>query len=395
MAQAAAVPATLVRSMLATFDTLRRGGDPLELELAASELFATLQPDGWRAESPHDEVLSEILTALAAARSRTALLTLRALAASSRGAAAERATSLADELVHGGCADDPLAALLGRARPQRALRVSDEVDDDVGVLVIEWHHPAGRAPETTLVAVDNTLGGLAVSATVGPRLEVAMEALAGLGAEMTGREVAPDLACGELLEAVERTSMTIGAPTSDDYRRMRSLLRARLDGHEPAAPGGERPSEAERDAMVEAFLASDEASGVRSEYLPVVAAAFAWFACDYVSGTPWRFSPGMVEVFCCDWAPRKLTGEREAFEAIPATLAAWIRFCGRRRGIPVERAEAAVGEIAAHREAMLAACDDPRAWSPAKALFAELLGDGVDPRPPRRERRAKKPRRRR
>ena len=103
----------------------------------------------------------------------------------------------------------------------------------------------------------------------------------------------------------------------------------------------------------------------------------------------------MVEVFCCDWAPRKLAGEREVFEAIPAALAAWIRFCGRRRGIPGERAEAAVGEIAAHRDAMLAACDDPRVWGPAKALFAELLGDGVDPRPPRRERRAKKPRRRR
>ena len=33
------------------------------------------------------------------------------------------------------------------------------------------------------------------------------------------------------------------------------------------------------------------------------------FSLDYVEGTPLRFSPVMVELFCCDWAPRKIAGD--------------------------------------------------------------------------------------
>jgi hypothetical protein len=58
-----------------------------------------------------------------------------------------------------------------------------------------------------------------------------------------------------------------------------------------------------------------------------------WFSLDFVEGTPLRFSPAMVDVFCSDWAARKVC-RAEIFAIFPEVPMAGIDFVGQRRGPP-------------------------------------------------------------
>lgn len=95
-------------------------------------------------------------------------------------------------------------------------------------------------------------------------------------------------------------------------------------------------------------------------------------------GTPLRFSPVMVEIFCCDWSPRKIAGDNETFSLLPDVLRAWIRFVGRRRRIPEARVDEAIAAVDKHAPEMLDAADDPEAWGPAKAMVQAMERRGID-----------------
>jgi hypothetical protein len=92
------------------------------------------------------------------------------------------------------------------------------------------------------------------------------------------------------------------------------------------------------------------------------------FSFDYVGGTPLRFSPVMAEIFCLDWAPRKIAVDGEAFTILPDVLAAWIRFAGRRRGIPEEAIRESVEAAYDYAPEMIDVASDPASWGPAKTI---------------------------
>ena len=58
------------------------------------------------------------------------------------------------------------------------------------------------------------------------------------------------------------------------------------------------------------------------------------FAVDYVDGRPLRWSPVVVELFMADWFPRAVLIDRATVATLPVALDAWVRFAGRKRGLP-------------------------------------------------------------
>ncbi len=86
----------------------------------------------------------------------------------------------------------------------------------------------------------------------------------------------------------------------------------------------------------------------------------------------------MVEIFCLDWAPRKIAGDGDAFTLLPDVLAAWIRFVGRRRGIPEESVKASVEAAYGYAPEMIELSQDPQNWGPAKTMVLAIQQRGID-----------------
>src|SRR5207302_9888791 len=94
-------------------------------------------------------------------------------------------------------------------------------------------------------------------------------------------------------------------------------------------------SRAQRDALRDEFLSSPEGRGFKPDGNEAYTACLAIdFCADYVDGRPLRWSPVVVELFMAGWAPRKVLADSDLLAALPAALDAWIRFAGRKRGIP-------------------------------------------------------------
>ena len=136
-------------------------------------------------------------------------------------------------------------------------------------------------------------------------------------------------------------------PTNEDFDDLRALVMARLA---KLPPGGVVPeasgvSEDERDRSWPSSSSRTRPSGCEGSRLRITRTtpSSIWLTrsspslLDYVLGTPLRFSPVMVEIFCLDWAPARSPSTATALTLLPDVLAAWIRFVGRRRGIPRRR----------------------------------------------------------
>ena len=102
------------------------------------------------------------------------------------------------------------------------------------------------------------------------------------------------------------------------------------------------------------------------------------FALDCVVGTPLRFSAIMVEVFCLDRAPRRIAMDGNALTLLPDVLTAWIRFAGRRRGIPQPSIQAAVDAAYELAPEMIELSQDPDEWDLAKTVELAIRQRGID-----------------
>jgi hypothetical protein len=85
-----------------------------------------------------------------------------------------------------------------------------------------------------------------------------------------------------------------------------------------------------------------------------------------------------VEMFCLDWAPRKIAADVEAFTLLPDVLAAWIRFVGRRRCIPDESITVGVQAAYDYAPEMIELSEDPETWGPAKTMSLAIQQRGID-----------------
>jgi hypothetical protein len=378
----AAIFAQLLRSA--------RGELPADADPLTAELFAS---HAWRAfQQPnlvgHDGLMvlgGGFIDHAAADGSAEARRVLRALAAVAPAPYGPRAAAAAARL--DAVADPAWAgALDAGVVPDEAWMSYDPVDDDgVSVLV---GFGGGSGNHTVGVYIDHNLGGIAKDAFVVP------QSVPTVLAKLRGHDDRVELRPIDLAEAAARwraafdmTDMTWEPPLSEDLRNLRALIVARL-GALPA--GGSVPASApitdeEQDRLIGDFVASDDAvelvsSGrVARDDVELLAAAIVDYGTNYVEGTPLRFSPVMVECFCCDWAPRKLGVDAETFEKLPDVLRAWIRFAGGRRGIPAAAISLAVRAVDKYADEMLDAAANPGRWGPAKSIVHALLSRGIDP----------------
>jgi hypothetical protein len=186
--------------------------------------------------------------------------------------------------------------------------------------------------------------------------------------------------------------MILDPPVDEDVESLRALVLHRLEmlpssdtGMDDDASGWDEDA---RELLLDHFMDSSAAGllwsadgDVGEEQQATVAylaSQIISFSLDYVLGTPLRFSPVMAEIFCLDWAPRKIAADEDAFELLPDVLAAWVRFAGHRRGIPDEAIDETVTAVYAHAPEMIDQCDDPDTWGPAKTMLLATQDRGID-----------------
>lgn len=362
---------------------------PLAVEMWASQLWS-IWHGATLVDMDAEAVFAGGLIAYAAERATpAAMVMLRSLATVAPEPYRAKARRAADRLAAAGVAEPAWAEVVGRAAAVDSWFSHETVDDDGVCVIVGFDGPAGA--ETVGVYVDHNLGAMAKDVFAVP---------AGIDEVLTRLRANPDAEGVEyrpvpLAEAAARwrdafamTDMTREAPVDEDLLHLRSLVLARL-ATMPA--GGEVPEppavdEVERERLLADFLESDETVGLWGidaedeveETVGDLAAQVMTFSFDYVRGTPLRFSPVMVEMFCLDWAPRKIAADEDAFTLLPDVLAAWIRFAGRHRGIP----EVSIGEAveAAYEYApeMIELSQDPSTWGPAKIMALAINDRGID-----------------
>jgi hypothetical protein len=319
-----------------------------------------------------------------------ALMVLRALGAIAPASYGQRARRAADRLVAEGLRERRWAAVVGTWEPTAAWLSYDPADDD-GVNVLVGFHGA-QTTSTVGVYVDHNLGAMAKDAFVVPAgidqvLAELQKSHAG-DDEPSYREITLEEAAARWRQALAMTDMYLDPPSSEDIDHLRALVMARLA---TLPHGGEVPSsvqigEDDRDSLLSEFLDSDETVGLwgtggdddEDETVEQLSHQILTFALDYVVGTPLRFSPVMVEMFCLDWAPRKIAMDGDAFTLLPDVLAAWIRFAGRRRGLPESSIRKAVEAVYEYAPEMIELSQDPEVWGPAKIMALAIQQRGVD-----------------
>ncbi len=319
-----------------------------------------------------------------------ALIVLRALSAVAPDPYGPRARREAERLAVRGTPERSWAPGLGTERPTSAWVSFDPIDDD-GVSVMVGFDGPGN--ETTIgVYVDHNLGGIAKDVFAVPAgiAEVLAELRQNHNepGDPEYKEISLKEAATRWRIALEMTEQTFDPPTTEDFDHFRALVLARLatlpvGGKVPQTPS---PNDEERDELLAEFLESDEVVGLTgvgdgdSEDTTVeeLADQLLTFSLDYTLGTPLRFSPVMVEIFCLDWAPRKIALDGDAFTLLPDVLAAWIRFVGRRRAIPERSIRASVDATYELAPEMIELSQDPEVWGPAKTMALALQQRGID-----------------
>jgi hypothetical protein len=352
--------------------------DVLEAELWASTIAST-----WRfgplpcLGGDADRLFGNALvSALERVGGSDALVALRALAAVGADSYATQARAAADRLSVGCASQPPWVEDLGRARPVAALMMWDDVFDDGVSILIEFARP-NADPHTLGLYIDHNMGGIVKDAFVaGPLAEV--------------RERFPDLCeldLGEARARLERAldvlDHTLDPPVDEDVDRLRGFMYAcaRL------LPGGavlpdelEESAPEERELLLDDFLSSpDGGRWCGDADAEAVAAMAIEFGAGYNHGGPLRWSPAVVEIFTTGWLAGKVSREAEFFERVPEVLRDWVKYAGRRRGVPAAAVETAVGAANLFREAMLDAVADPERWGPAKRFVMAAQAVGVDP----------------
>jgi hypothetical protein len=363
---------------------------PLAVEMWASQMWsiwATSELIGMDAV----EVFAGGLIKHAAKRATpAALMAIRALGAVAPEPYGSRARREAERLASTGVAEPRWAAVVGTGEPTVAWLTYDPIDDDGVSVMVGFDGPAG--PSTIGVYVDHNLGGMAKDVFALP--DGINEVLAELQEDddesgpVDYREISLDEAAARWTEALEMTDMTLDPPTSEDFDDLRALVMARLSKlpRGRGVPVPSRMSEEERDQLLDQFFESDETVGLwglsgednEDDAIEHLADQILAFSLDCVLGTPLRFSPVMVEIFCLDWAPGKVAIDGDGFTLLPDVLAAWIRFVGRRRGIPEEAITDATEAAYGYAPEMIELSLDPEEWGPAKTFALAIQQRGID-----------------
>ena len=348
--------------------------DALEAQAWASDMISTWHGHGISAEDVDALFLPGFVRALKALGTAPALAVLRALSAVAAPRHAAAAQAAAGRLAAAGLPEPSWAGELVPPEPTAALLVHDEAFDD-GVSVV-----AEFGSHTLGVYVDHNLGGLVKDVFLAGSLAEVREIVTTPGVSLRELDLAE--ARARIEAALDELDHTLDPPVSEDVSSLRALVEARMrllpSGFDLPDPYREVSPE-ERQSLLDGFLASPEGKRWQGDDVAEDVAALAIvFGCDYNHGGPLRWSPVVVELFMLDWLARKVTREPGLFERVPDVLRDWVRYAGRRRGVPEDMLREAVDSVADFEGEMRETVDDPAAWGPAKAFATAALGAGVD-----------------
>ena len=356
-----------------------RSLDPLEVETFASGVVST-----WRQDFPMpnaDEAakaLAELLAKhLAAKRSPDALALMLGIEAVAPGPLAAVFAGPIARLRVGGLTDPVWVDSIRRIRFVEGWRSTDEYGDQDIVMAVFEH--AGRPPHGIGLRVDHNMGGMAKEVLVTDEPDgLRSDWLARSGLQivsLNAQEVADRFAGA--LQAYDETFMP---ETSKETRYLLPLVRARLRLL-PAGVAAERVEipTAERESLLADFEASPEAA---AGDVGLLASYFVDYGCDYGTRDPLRWSPIAVELVLLDWFPRKVMLEGPATAAVPDALRRFVRYAGRRKGLPEASIADTVAAVDEFEAEYLLAMAGPAGYGPAKAIVSAMRSESVDPTDP-------------
>jgi hypothetical protein len=362
---------------------------PLRVEVWASGIWSVWARSELNDTDAVELFAGEFIKFAAKRGTPEAAMVLRALGAIAPEPHGSRARREANRLASAGVAERSWAALVGTGGPTVAWLSSDPVHDDGVSVMVGFDGPGG--PSTIGLYVDHNANGMGTDIFAAPW--AIDEAVARLqeddepGDLSDYRQLSLEEAAARWTEALVITEMTFDSP-SEEFDELQPLAVARLA---KLPEGGEVPvppemSLEEREQLLDEFFVSDEAARLWSisgqenadEVLESLAYAILSFSLGGVLGTPLRFSPVMVHIFCLDWAPRRVAADVEAFTLLPDLLIAWIRFVGRRRGIPAEAIAEAVASVQEDASEMIERAGDPELWEPSKIFGLAADQRGID-----------------
>jgi len=252
--------------------------------------------------------------------------------------------------------------------PYRAQRWSDPWGSNL-IHLLRFTEPI----EHSLIVNETTVGGRYVHV-----IEVGVQ-----GAEpdpviddLTAAEVDPDDALADIADALWQTDMYWPPQDDPDYTLTRALAHWRTRGHRREVEWEPLPDD-ERRRLIDDF-AAEQAVEDDASIVEVLADTFIDFGDGYLHGGVLAWNPGEVARFMLDWVHRKVLLEPECIDALPAVLAAWVRFALRRRGLAAEHIAPVVDAVAEVQDEFHDLSTEGGIGGPGKEILARVLAEGVD-----------------
>jgi hypothetical protein len=353
-------PNALFRELLRAARELLAVRSPLDAELMVSELLGTWWPQRHRSAGGAgvEQMVGEGLVEYAAGqRSPAALALLSGIACLGTPRQAVAAEQAAIELMDSGVKAPAWADHLGAVAPAECYVNPEEWGDQEEIICVFSY--AGEEPHALVCLVDYNSGAMIRDGWVTSRVDKLLEHCsqasaaapqpqrAGDGSRDEGgfRQIEPSYARRVLKAALDATDAAEDPPVSDSFASYHAFIRARVRTLPPS--GGrvlraKRPWSRERRALLAAeFLASDEAEDLSDRQAASRCTdRIIDFGCDQDSGRPLRMSPLKVQNFLLSWLPRRVMLSAADQDAMPHTLAAWVRWAGHTRGLQ----ESAIGQ---------------------------------------------------
>jgi hypothetical protein len=364
----------IFEAALRTARGIHRSGDPLEVEVLASNLLGTFDRPLMDVKDSIEFLGQQLVTFLVAKRSPDALALLHGIAAVADEPLAASARAGIVRLRAAGTTDPAVAGRIGGHRFLGAWTSIDEYGDQE-MVAVSFADPTDQA-HTIAFMIDHNYDGLVREAMLGPDLET----IRTTWSETSGMAIV-DLDAQELADrlgqGLRMYRLFLDPPVSDDVRALAILMRARLRVLPPARePEFREVSDKERVALATAFARSKETG--RSDLITDLARYFIDYRFDYTDGDPLRWSPIAVELCLLDWFPRKVTLDDEELASVPDALRRFVRYAGRQKGLTAESIAETIKAVDQFEPQFLAAMRDSGQYGPAKSIADEMLRDGVD-----------------
>ncbi len=369
-------------SLAAAFNSLLRGArglhadpDPLQAEAFASSVISVVPQTLIDVDDPEALFGQRLVDYLVTKRTDDALAVLLGLAAITTSEPLARlAHAGALRLRVAGRREPSWAAAIGRSRFVEAFAPVDPYEEQ-DLVVSTFEYPDGGR-HALVYLVDQNFDGLVRQAHVAADPDEVRRAFVESG-DLALRPVDAQEVADRLAQGLRMFDISIDPPCDEEVPPLVPLLRARLRALPPAVEMEQRPfTEQERNALLDEFARSKE--GGRSRAAVELADLFVSCRLERLDADPTRWSPIAVELCLLDWLPRQTTLDAAEIRALPGALKRWVRFAGRKKGLPAGAIEETLAAVDQFGREFPRAMRDRSRFGPAKALVDAMTADGVD-----------------